>query len=426
MPGHKGNAPYDSLIRAVSQYDITEITGADALFEAQGIIGASEQNASSVFGSKATLYSTQGSTLAIQTMIYLIFLHGGRKILAGRNAHHAFLHVCELLGMDVNWLLPPAADAYGICGMVTPDQVEQALKEDSDYGAVYITSPDYLGNTADILGISRVCRQYGVPLLCDNAHGAYLKFSTVSRHPLDLGASLCCDSAHKTFPVLTGGAYLHIAQDTVYSKEEAKEAMNYFSSTSPSYLILTSLDLCNRYLAEQAKSDFIALQRRIQQKRKDWQKKGICFLDSIDDFSKITIDAGKIGWNGNKLQEWLEKHNILCEYANDQYVVLMASPFLSEEDWERLDLVLNTVEIRPCKQERILSYGLPERAFSMTVARGKMCETVLIEDSVGRISAQTISSCPPGVPVVVAGEIITDQIKNICKNSRKFHIKVVK
>ena len=210
MPGHKGCGPlgFEAL-------DITEIDGADDLFHPEGIIAQSEENAGAIFGAH-TLYATGGSTLCIQTMVHLLAVYARSRgqrplLLAGRNAHKAFVNAAALLDVPVRWLCPAAGEAY-YSGAVTPEQLEWELARSREpVTAVYLTCPDYLGELPDVAALATVCRRAGVLLAVDNAHGAYLKFLSPSRHPMDLGADLCCDSAHKTLPVVTGGAYLHIA-----------------------------------------------------------------------------------------------------------------------------------------------------------------------------------------------------------------------
>ncbi|MDO4740900.1 MAG: PLP-dependent transferase, partial [Eubacteriales bacterium] len=247
MPGHKGLGPL-----GIEALDITEIEGADSLFEADGILRESEENASALFGCP-TFYSTEGSSLCIRAMLYLSRLHAlssGRRplVLAGRNAHKTFLSALALLDIDVEWLYPAQESSYLACPL-DAQALEQAFAGASaPPGAVYITSPDYLGHVADIAALAEVCHRHGALLLVDNAHGAYLRFLPESMHPMELGADLCCDSAHKTLPVLTGGAYLHIARHLPALAASAKDALALFGSTSPSYLLLQSLDAANPYL----------------------------------------------------------------------------------------------------------------------------------------------------------------------------------
>ena len=251
MPGHKGVSRL-----GCEPWDITEIDGADVLYRSGGIIRQSEENAAALFGTARTVYSTEGSSLCIRGMLYLAMQATGRRtFLAGRNAHSTFVTACALLDARVEWLY--GGDTLTACP-VTADSLADALDTMEPPAAVYVTSPDYLGNTLDIAALAQVCHSRGVLLLVDNAHGAYLRFLPRDRHPITLGADLCCDSAHKTLPVLTGGAYLHIAHRAADLAEQAEYALSLFASTSPSYLILQSLDGVNPYLADGFRADLAA------------------------------------------------------------------------------------------------------------------------------------------------------------------------
>ena len=249
MPGHKGRG-----LLGCEPLDLTEIAGADELYAPAGIIAESEANASALFGCR-TLYSAEGSSLCIRAMLYLAMrraLAQCRKpvIAAARNAHRSFLTAAALLDLDVIWLPPDPQQSYLESGGA--GAWERCLDAPVKPCALYLTSPDYLGNIADIRAAAAFCHAHDMLLLVDNAHGAYLHFLPESLHPAALGADLCCDSAHKTLPVLTGGAYLHIHEDVPeICSRYAKNAMALFGSTSPSWLILASLDLCNAYLCDE-------------------------------------------------------------------------------------------------------------------------------------------------------------------------------
>ncbi len=184
MPGHKGRG-----FLGMEHLDVTEVEGADSLYEAEGIIRRSEQNASSLFGCP-TFYSTEGSSQCIRAMLYLAKLYGKEhfrkpRILAARNVHKTFLSGCALLDLEVMWLYPENTDTYLSC-QITPETLESTLSAmEEQPTAVYLTSPDYLGNLADVAAVAAVCHRHGVLLLVDNAHGAYLRFLQPSQHPID-------------------------------------------------------------------------------------------------------------------------------------------------------------------------------------------------------------------------------------------------
>lgn len=226
MPGHKGHK-----FIGCEDLDITEIYGADVLSMASGIIARSQSNASRLFYTGQTFYSTEGSSLCIKAMLMTVLMdaRSQRKndsqereyILAARNVHRSIIDACALIDIDMEFLTYRSSNSICECKVLPEDiktYFENIKKENLEKNiqknypiAVYITSPDYLGNIADIAGIAKVCEKYCIPLIIDNAHGAYLAFLECNLHPIKLGAAMCCDSAHKTLPVLTGGAYLHIA-----------------------------------------------------------------------------------------------------------------------------------------------------------------------------------------------------------------------
>ncbi|MBQ4322078.1 MAG: DegT/DnrJ/EryC1/StrS family aminotransferase, partial [Oscillospiraceae bacterium] len=213
MPGHKG-ADFD-LLGSVLPYDLTEVLGTDSLYDAEECIRDCEREYEALYGSHRTLLSAGGSTLCIQTMLALC-APAGSKILAGRNIHVAAVNAMGLLDLRPTWILPKP-NPGGVGSTISPADVENALSADPELRAVYITSPDYFGVMSDVGAIAEICKHHHVPLLVDNAHGAHFPFLEENRHPMALGAAACCDSLHKTLPVLTGGALLHLADETMAS-----------------------------------------------------------------------------------------------------------------------------------------------------------------------------------------------------------------
>ena len=208
MPGHKGQS-----LLGFEPLDITEIRGADELYAPEGIIAESEANATRLFGTAHSYYSTEGSSQCIRAMLFLALQgapQSGKRpvLLAARNAHKALLYAAALLDFDIRWLWPTAQAEGALCSCpVTAEALTGALHALAQQGispfGVYVTSPDYLGGVQELPALAAVCRAQGVPLLVDNAHGAYLRFLPQDCHPIAQGAAMCCDSAHKTLPVVT-------------------------------------------------------------------------------------------------------------------------------------------------------------------------------------------------------------------------------
>ena len=417
MPGHKGK----SFLGCESQ-DITEISGADSLFEASGIIAESEANASELFGAN-TFYSTEGSSHCIRAAVYMLKLYGCKKIFAARNAHKAFISACALNGIEPIWLFPEGN--VFLSGLVDSKAVEAALSKETEKCAVYLTSPDYLGNICDIESISRVCKNYGATLFVDNAHGAYLKFLPKSIHPIDLGADVCCDSAHKTLPVLTGGAYLHISKGAPeFFKEKAKDALSLFGSTSPSYLTLASLDLANGYIANgyQARlAEFIAV---LSDAKRELTAHG--FELSGNEELKIVIKTKSFGYLGFEMATILESSGIYCEFADRDHIVFMLTPENSKNDLNRLVLALESVEKREIITEKAPAVPFCEKALSVREAVFSESERIKASESNGRIVAQFNVACPPAVPIAVCGERLCEGALKCFEYYGIDHVSVVK
>jgi len=403
MPGHKGVS-----FLGCEALDITEIAGADSLYEAGGIIAGSEANAAALFGSARTFYAAEGSSQCIRAMLALALWNAGLKpgerpvIAAARNVHKSFLYAAALLDFDIFWLWPEVRPSLCSC-IVPPEELESALSQVQP-AAVYVTSPDYLGGQCDIAALAEIAHRHGVPLLVDNAHGAYLRFLSPSRHPLDLGADLACDSAHKTLPVLTGGAYLHIGKNAPAGlRENARAALALFGSTSPSYLTMASLDLCNGALAEEYPARLRAWAARVEGLRERLRAMGwtVCPSDPL----RLTLDAAASGLTGLALAELLRQGGAECEYADGTYTVLMATPENREEDLERVLHALGKNR-RPPLERAVLPPAKGEQAMSARQALFAPQETVPAAESLGRVCGAPTVSCPPAIPIAVSGERI--------------------
>lgn len=405
MPGHKG-VP----LLGPEALDITEITGADVLYHGEGVIRESEENAAALFGSAKTLYSAEGSSLCIRAMLFLALQYArltGKKplIAAGRNAHRVFLSGAALLGLEIAWLY--GEESTPLSCRVSPENLEALLAEEQP-AAVYLTSPDYLGCRAELPALAAVCRRHGALLLVDNAHGAYLKFLSPSQHPLDLGADLCCDSAHKTLPVLTGGAYLHFSRSCPAALlPMAEAALRLFASTSPSYLILQSLDLCNRALADDFPARLAESAAQLGLLKADLRAAG--WLLTGDEPMKLTLCPKRRGYTGTELAGLLAEHGIVCEFADPDCCVFMFSPANPASDLDALAAALQSLPVRPSIETQPPRLGVPERVLPPREAMLAPFETLPREQALGRVLAAPTVSCPPAVPILVCGERIDEQ-----------------
>lgn len=420
MPGHKGAG-----ILGFEGMDLTEIYGADELFAAEGIIKESEQNASSLFGCP-TYYSTQGSTLCIQTMCTILCQDAkskGKKpkILAGRNAHRSFIHAAALLDFDIAWLY--GNSDYLSCTIST-ETLEKEILENNPT-AVYLTNPDYLGNLLDIKSLASMCKKHDVLLAIDNAHGAYLRFLEPSLHPIDLGANLCCDSAHKTLPVLTGGAYLHLSDSlNQVWKNDVKHFMEYFSSTSPSYLIMASLDATNEVLDTTFKKSLSECIQRVDVLKNALIQHGYTILSGEP--MKITISTKEFGYTGNEIANLLMECDIYPEFYDSDYIVLMPSPYNTKDDFERLQKCLCGIE-----RKFILVNKPPKLEQSkkvMNVRQALFAQSTMIEvsKSLGQVCSSVSVSCPPAILPVIPGEVISESSIEVMKYYGIETVRVVK
>lgn len=420
MPGHKGAG-----ILGFEGMDLTEIYGADELFAAEGIIKESEQNASSLFGCP-TYYSTQGSTLCIQTMCTILCQDAkskGKKpkILAGRNAHRSFIHAAALLDFEIEWLY--GNSDYLSCKIHAED-LEKAIIE-SLPTAVYLTNPDYLGNLLDIQSLASVCKKHNVLLAIDNAHGAYLRFLEQSLHPIDLGADLCCDSAHKTLPVLTGGAYLHLSESlNQVWKNDVKHFMEYFSSTSPSYLIMASLDAANEVLDTTFRNSLSECVRSVASLKNTLVQHGYTILSGEP--MKITISTKEFGYTGNEIANLLMECDIYPEFYDSDYIVLMPSPYNTKDDLKRLETCLCGIERKPLLINKPPKLEQSKKAMNVRQALFSSSITLDVSKSLGQVCSSVTVSCPPAILPVIPGEVISESSIEVMRYYGIETVRVVK
>lgn len=416
MPGHKGKG-------FLAKYDITEINGADVLYSPNGIILQSEENATKLFNTKHTFYSCEGSTLCIKAMLHLV-TKGVKNpvIVATRNSHIAFLNACVLLGIKVVWLY---GKRNSLCSLqIDLEELESALMSNKNICGVFVTSPDYLGYIAPIKKIAEICHNQHISLLVDNAHASYSAFLQDNFHPIKLGADLVCDSAHKSLPTLTGGAYLHISNSCPSQYlDNARNAFKLFASTSPSYLILQSLDYTNLYL-DKFKYKYDLLADKITKLKLELFNFG--YKIHSGEPLKIVIDISYYGYTKQEFYNFLFKNKIEPEMIENNYCVFMFTPKNSNKDLKRLKKALLSLPKKESIIKPNLTFTPTIEAMPIREACLKNSREILIENAENSICAESIISCPPAIPIVVCGEIVTKEIIELLNYYNITKIRVIK
>ena len=415
-PGHKGRAPLLERLRLL-EHDLTELPDTGSLYDGGDAIELAELRAERAFGAALTLFSAGGCTLCIQTMLQLGA--GGGKVLMARNAHRSAVHAAALLGLQPEWVWPPVL-ADGEVRQVTAQAIEEKLSDNRDIRAVYLTSPDYTGNLADIARISAVCRNAGAKLLVDNAHGSHL--GAFRRHPLALGADMTADSAHKTLPVLTGGAMLHIGnarEAATISRLQAKAAMALFGSTSPPFPVLASLDLAREWWETEGMAAYQDVARAADRLRRSARQTGVEAFDDVPytlrDPVRLTLDTGRIGISGTAASSYFRTRGCEPETSDDRYVVFILTPFNTHKEMGRLAKAITELEaaapLLRCHPGRpafsaFIGGEIPEVILPVREALLRPLEEIPVRAAAGRVSARSVCPCPPGVAAVVPGERI--------------------
>lgn len=404
-PGHKGRF----LPKDLYELDLTELPDTDSLFESDGCIRAAEEAARELFHSRATYFSAGGCTLCIQAMFRLAAPQGG-KVISSRVIHRSAVNTMALLGIEPVWVRPRPDAGPCLAGRFHPEDVEKALAGNPDAKAVYVTSPDYYGVLADIQGLSAVCHAHGVPLLVDNAHGTHL--ALLGKHPLALGADLTACSAHKTLPVLTGGAFLNIGDTEISRKlnfaERAKEAMALFGSTSPAYPVMVSLDLARAWAMEQGKEAWEKLAVRMGKIKEIAREKGLLLPLGETDPTRLAIGTLPAGMTGEEAGDFFREKGVEPEHEDGGYLVCIATPFNTEEELDRLEMAVKALPDACTEVEGTPALpSLPPVRRMPREAVLAFQEAVPLEKAVGRVAGEAACPCPPGVPIVMPGEEIT-------------------
>lgn len=423
MPGHKGHAACLAPLGEMLGFDVTELPGTGSLFDAEGPTLLAEQAATRAFGAAGTFFSAGGCTLCIQAMLRLAAPSGG-KIIMGRTIHRSAIHAMALLDLTPVWVWNRQDAGPGLAGRISPQDVAAALRENPDAKAVYLTSPDYYGVMSDLRGVCEQARQYGVPVLVDSAHGAHLRFLNRSLHPLAQGAAMCADSAHKTLPVLTGGAFLQIGEPNYLP--HVRGAMALFGSTSPSFPILLSLDLCRAWLEEEGAAALAETARWASRLNSLAKRRGFLLPEGMCDPLHLAWNTAHAGLSGKLAAQRLRECGIEVEYADESFLLLLLSPIHTQEDMLRLQEALESLPEGAPFEPTCRIPAPPPIVMTPRQALLAPQERLPVQQAAGRIAGQTACPCPPAIPVVMPGERITPECALLLEQSGIAEIQVVK
>ena len=420
MPGHKRRVGFAPDLPW--HLDITEIEGFDNLHVPEGMLQDAQDRAARLWGSDAAFFLVNGSTSGLLAGIYAT-VQPGEKILVARNCHKAVYHAIELLGLLPVYLDPPILAGTGVCGSMLPELVEAAIEEHSDIRLVVIVSPTYEGVLSDVGTIGQILHRYGIPLLVDEAHGAHLGLSEhFPAGAVSMGADIVVQSLHKTLPSLTQTAILHLSGDLV-SRERMQHALAVFQSSSPSYILLASIDGCVAELAARGESLLADWRVRLDG---FYQTAGLGKLSLLAeeqdtahiyarDPSKIVILCEETDRSGRSLMEAMRRDfGIELEMALDGYAIAMTGLGSAKEDFDRLREALRKIDDRCEAKKRTRNARAYPRIPKTVMPEGEALRApgrqVVLAESVGHISGTYLWAYPPGIPLLTPGVRITREI----------------
>lgn len=427
MPGHKRreiNFPNPYAV------DITEIDGFDNLHHAQGILQDAQKRAASLYHTKETFYLINGSTCGILSAISAALPRGG-TLLMGRNCHKAAYHTAFLRQLKTCYVMP-AMTEFGIMGSISPSIIADKLEKNPDINGVFLTSPTYDGVVSDIRTIAEIVHAHNLPLIVDEAHGAHFIFSEeFPDSALECGADIVIQSLHKTLPCFTQTALLHVNSDRI-SADLVKRFLGIYETSSPSYLLMASMEQGLRIMSEQGAKlmkDFTSLLKNFYHQTRQLRRLSVFQREFCNgencfdwDFSKILISTENTTLTGQELYDILrETYHLQLEMASGHYITALTSVMDTAEGLERLAHALLEIDKEigssretdqtpmPLLAHKDL-YHIPVQNLSLADAMEKHCDTIFLRDAAGYISGEFIYLYPPGIPLITPGELITQKL----------------
>ncbi len=430
-PGHKnGNCVdqkfLDFLGQNVFKADLTVFPEVDSLHDPVGAIKDAQDLYAELVGAKNTFFLVNGSSMGNQAML-LSALNPGDSVIISRNAHKSAMGGIILSGVWPIWLEPKIDPDFEVFFDSSPDQIERALLKFPEAKAVFITNPTYNGILTDIKKIAEIVHDYGKILLVDEAHGAHLGFSgNIAKSAVALGADLVVQSSHKTLSVLSQGSVLHYNTDRI-DLNRVKKVVSLLQTTSPNYVIMSSLDVARKQMFERGKElvdNMIENADYIRNRENEFQKFKFLKRDALQkkgydlDLTKVTVNVTQTGLEGQEVSEILAKnYNIQFDCADFFNLIAILGVGTKKSDIDALISALKDIEEKYSGNFVAKSINLPSLATEMVLSPREVflqadTELIAIEDASGHISAQNLTPYPPGIPVLIPGERITKEVCN--------------
>ena len=462
MPGHKGAAFYEEFgyggfLAALADADITEIPGADNLFQAEDVILATMKKYERLYGAKKSYLLVNGTIGGILASI-LSTVPKGRKLIMARNCHKSVFNALALAHAEPVYVYPELISEYGISGAVPPDEIKRLLEQNPEAEAVILPSPNYYGICSDISAIAEAVHQAGKILIVDQAHGAHLKFFAeentamiktcshsdctgspavkkavkLPRPAEEQGADITINSIHKTLGSFTQSAVLNVNTDRI-DLDALEDKLQMIESSSPSYLLMASLDMNAEIILQHGKELFARWQENLEFFYKEAEKiSGLKIMrpkSSEMDSTKLNLDMSRLALSGDMLEEALMKKGIYCELVTGNILMCMSGIGNTREDYERLLLALR--EVANDNNEKLFIADKRYKGKCPDFGPLEFCRIpvekvrVKIDDAAGRICAASIIPYPPGIPIACPGERITEELAVYVKKLRERGEKVI-
>ncbi len=441
MPGHKRMMGHPFLDDFPNPYtlDITEIDGFDNLHHPEGILKDSMERTAAIYGADKSYYLVNGSTCGILSAICGTTRYKDR-IIMGRNCHKSAYHGAFLNHLEITYLYPQINEKFGIQGGITAEELEDLLKTSYGVAAVFIVSPTYDGVVSDIKSLADICHAHGVPLIVDEAHGAHFRYGEIFPvSALDLGADVVIQSLHKTLPAFTQTALLHLKKGFI-DIEKIEHYLQIFQSSSPSYVFLAGIERCIKFMETEGKQQITRFEDHLMKLRRHLME--MRYLKLLDrsvignhsiydlDVSKIVVSTERVNLDGRQLMDRLRADfHLELEMCSVNYVTAITSMMDTQKGLERLEHALKTID-----QEQLATINQKEQIRESTIWKGSTSTSgislyeawtrekkrVLLEESEGMICGEFVYLYPPGIPLVVPGEILTkERIRTIALYKQK-------